>query len=105
MIIRNGFVYQEDKCFVKKDLYVENGRIVESREQVTDTMEVEAEGLLVIPGLIDIHSHGAMGCDFSDGSAEGLKKILSYEYAHGITSYCPASMTLEKEKQIGRAHV
>ena len=98
MIIRNGFVYQEDKCFVKKDLYVENGRIVESREQVTDTVEVEAEGLLVIPGLIDIHSHGAMGCDFSDGSAEGLKKILSYEYAHGITSYCPASMTLEKEK-------
>lgn len=98
MIIRNGFVYQEDKCFVKKDLYVENGRIVESREQVTDTVEVEAEGLLVIPGLIDIHSHGAMGCDFSDGSAEGLKKILTYEYAHGITSYCPASMTLEKEK-------
>ena len=98
MIIRNGMVYQEDKCFTKMDLYIENGRIVESREQVTDGVVVEAEGLLVLPGLIDIHSHGAMGCDFSDGSVEGLKTILSYEAAHGITSYCPASMTMEKEK-------
>ena len=98
MIIRNGMVYQEDKRFTKMDLYIENGRIVESREQVTDTVVVEAEGLLVFPGLIDIHSHGAMECDFSDGSVEGLKTILSYEAAHGITSYCPASMTLEKER-------
>ncbi len=98
MIIRNGRVYQEDKQFAKRDLYIENGRIVERREQVTDAVVVDAEGLLVLPGLIDIHSHGAMGCDFSDGSVEGLKTILAYEAAHGITSYCPASMTLEKEK-------
>ena len=39
-----------------------------------------------------------MGYDFSDGNTEGLKKILRYEYAHGITSYCPTSMTIEKEK-------
>lgn len=97
MIIKNGLVYQENKTFQKKDLYIESGKIVESPEQVTDKSEVDAEGLLVLPGLIDVHSHGAVGHDFSDGDMEGLKKILAYEYAHGITSYCPTSMTIEKE--------
>lgn len=53
---------------------------------------------MVLPGLIDVHSHGAVGHDFSDGDMEGLKKILAYEYAHGVTSYCPTSMTIEKEE-------
>jgi len=55
---------------------------------------IDAEGLYVLPGLIDVHSHGACGFDFSDGNPEGLAKILAYEAANGITSYCPTSMTL-----------
>ena len=62
-----------------------------------DFSELDAEGLLLLPGLVDIHSHGAVGRDFSDGDTEGLKEILAYEYAHGITSYCPTSMTLPEE--------
>lgn len=98
MIIKNGTVYQEDKTFARKDLYLEGGRIVEGVEQLTDLSEIDAEGLYVLPGLIDVHSHGAVGYDFSDGDTEGLEKILAYEYAHGITSYCPTSMTIEKEE-------
>lgn len=94
MIIRNGLVFDENKTFVCRDLYVEKGMIVENIDQVTDRSIVDAEGLYVLPGLVDVHSHGAVGCDFSDADAEGLKKILKYERAHGITSYCPTSMTL-----------
>ena len=72
MIIKNGKVYQEDKTFVKKDLYIENGKIVESADEVSDKSEVDAEGLLVLPGLVDVHSHGAVGHDFSDGDMVGL---------------------------------
>lgn len=97
MIIKNGAVFQEDKTFAIKDLYLEGGRIVESREELTDVSEVDATGLLVLPGLIDVHSHGAVGYDFSDGDTEGLRAILTYEYSHGITTYCPTSMTIEKE--------
>ena len=53
---------------------------------------------MVLPGLVDIHSHGAAGEDFSDGNPEGLKKILQYEKRCGITSYCPTSMTFPKER-------
>ena len=98
MIIKNGLAYQEDKTFVKKDLYINDGKIVEGPEEVTDKTEVDATGLLVLPGLVDVHSHGAVGCDFSDGDMEGLGKILTYERAHGVTSYCPTSMTIDKEE-------
>lgn len=98
MIIRNGMVFQENKNFVQRDVYIENGRIVHSIQDVEDTTEVDASGLYVLPGLVDIHSHGAVGHDFSDGDEEGLKKILKYEYSHGITTYCPTSMTVDKEK-------
>lgn len=97
MIVKNGTVFQENKTFCKRDLYIENGKITDNATGLTDTTEIDAQGLYVLPGLVDIHSHGAMGYDFSDGNLEGLKAILAYEYTHGITSYCPTSMTIEKE--------
>lgn len=98
MIIRNGMVFQENKNFVQKNVYIEDGKIVRSIQNVKDTTEIDAAGLYVLPGLVDIHSHGAVGHDFSDGDEEGLKEILRYEYSHGITTYCPTSMTVEKEQ-------
>lgn len=98
MIIKNGSVFQENKSFKVCDLYIEHGRIVSDINQVTDTYVINADGMLVLPGLIDIHSHGALGHDFSDGDSEGLNKILSYQHDNGVTSYCPTTMTLPKEK-------
>ena len=98
MIIRNGSVFGEDGKYTVRDIYIENHKIVASREEVTDVTEIDASGRKVIPGLIDIHSHGAYGHDFSDGDAKGLEIILKYQREHGITSYCPTSMTLPKDQ-------
>ena len=98
MIIKNAMTFQEDGTFLKKDIYIEKGFFVSSEEEVTDKTELDASGLKVIPGLVDIHSHGAFGHDFCDADPEGLKVILKYEKEHGITSYCPTSMTLAKER-------
>lgn len=98
MIIKRGKVFQEDGNFLEQTLYVNDHRLVDKAEYQYDGEVIDAEGLLVLPGLVDIHSHGAAGEDFSDGNPEGLKKILKYEKRCGITSYCPTSMTFPKER-------
>ena len=98
MIIKGGKVFQEDGSFLEQAIYINDHRLLDKAEYQDDGEVIDAEGLLVLPGLVDIHSHGAAGEDFSDGNPEGLKKILQYEKRCGITSYCPTSMTFPKER-------
>ena len=62
----------------------------------------DAQGCYLIPGLIDIHTHGAMNEDASDGKPEGLMKMSRYYAAGGVTSWCPTTMTL-KEPELTKA--
>ena len=56
----------------------------------------DAAGSYIIPGLLDIHTHGAMNEDASDGKPEGLVKMSRYYAAGGVTSWCPTTMTLQE---------
>ena len=100
MIIKGGKVFQEDGSFLEQALYINDHRLVDKAEYQDDEKVIDAEGLLVLPGLVDIHSHGAAGEDFSDGNPEGLKKILQYEKRCGITSYCPTSKAHRQKRKL-----
>lgn len=93
MIYRNGIIFKEGK-FVREDFIVEDGIFA---AEATSEEETDLNGKYVIPGLIDVHTHGAMGADFSDGDYDGLKKMAEYLGRSGITSFAPAGMTLPYE--------
>ncbi len=59
--------------------------------------DLDARGMYLIPGLVDIHSHAAMGMDASDGEAVGLPIMARYYAKDGVTSWCPTTMTLPEE--------
>lgn len=64
----------------------------------TDNEVIDAEGLYVIPGLVDIHLHGAVGNDFCDTDMDGLEKIAEYEARNGILAIYPATMIYAEEE-------
>ena len=102
MIIKDANIFTQDNRFVKGRGVVENGRFVNIAEQPEHTGEVmeviEAKGLYMIPGLVDIHFHGCMGADMCDGTKEALDVITQYEASVGVTSVCPATMTIPKDE-------
>ncbi len=59
---------------------------------------IDAKGNYVAPGLVDIHIHGYMGCDTSDGDANGIRKMSAGLVKNGVTSFCPTTMTVSQEE-------
>ena len=98
MLIIKGNVFTKDCVFEPGIISIEDDMIVDV--QLCDKQKLsgaEAEKYY-IPGLVDVHFHGAAGYDFSDGTKEAYRAIEAYENAHGITTICPATMTLPEDE-------
>ena len=85
--------------FVEDDIFIEGDRIVATGDEVGEV--IDAKGLLAIPGLVDVHSHGAVGHDFCDGTHESIDAITRYEASRGVTAWCGTTMTFPEEKLAG----
>lgn len=54
----------------------------------------DAQGAMLLPGFIDIHSHGAGGCDTCDCSVESIRTIADCKMKEGVTTWLPTTLTL-----------
>lgn len=59
----------------------------------SDAQLIEHPDSYILPGLIDTHIHGAVGCDTMDASPESIKKIGDYLLSRGTTSFMPTTVT------------
>ncbi|MBI5563744.1 MAG: N-acetylglucosamine-6-phosphate deacetylase [Chloroflexi bacterium] len=59
----------------------------------TATRIIDASGLHLLPGFIDLHAHGACGCDAMDASPAALHTIAQFYAQHGVTSFLPTTWT------------
>src|SRR6266851_5488442 len=64
------------------------------RREVPDGADVvDAGGLYLAPGFVDIHIHGGAGSDFMDAEDADIETVFRYHAAHGTTSLCPTTAT------------
>ena len=56
-----------------------------------DAERVDAGGLYISPGFVDIHVHGGGGSDFMDATVADVETVLAYHAAHGTTALCPTT--------------
>ena len=59
---------------------------------------INAGGLYVSPGFIDMHTHGAGGYDFMDGTVEAYLGATKMHAKHGTTSLLPTTLTSTNEE-------
>ena len=95
MIIGNAKVYLDGE-FRHASVTVEEDRIT-AIGKPDISCDVDAQGKYLVPGFIDLHTHGAMNEDFSDGNPQGLAKMACYYAKNGVTSFLATTMTLKEE--------
>ena len=103
MFYKNARIYCSDFRFRIGAFEVTDGVFGQILPEVIPEDAVDLHGATVIPGLVEVHSHGAMDADFSDGDYDGLKKMAAFYASVGVTSFAPASMTLPYEV-LGKAY-
>ena len=94
MLIKNAKLFL-GRSFTQADIQFD--RTITAIGRLPGQGDLDAAGCYVIPGLVDIHTHGAVGEDFSDGKPSGLQPLADYYAASGVTSFLATTMTLKEE--------
>ncbi|MBQ7294312.1 MAG: amidohydrolase family protein, partial [Clostridia bacterium] len=99
MVFKNVALYGENFKFSISDVCVENGVFSSGANGEV----IDCDGLMMIPGLVDVHTHGAIGIEAADKGFEAINAVSLFEAKHGITAYLPTVATLSKEVLIEAA--
>ncbi|WP_455790653.1 N-acetylglucosamine-6-phosphate deacetylase [Clostridium butyricum] len=97
MLIKNCKIIKLDHIELGSVL-IKHGKIQELNPKNCEFDEViDANGLFLSPGFIDIHIHGAGGYDTMDGTVDAIDSISKTIVKHGTTSFLPTTMTVSIE--------
>lgn len=103
-VLTHATIYTgENETPVIKDGYI---RFAEQIKAIGPMAELVAEaqdefvnvnGQVIVPGFIDVHTHGAYGFDTMDGNKDEIIKMVHGQITEGITTVFPTTMTQSVE--------
>ena len=97
MVIKNASIVMPTQILEGMDLRLTDGVIGEIGKDLCDETVIDAKGLFLTPGFVDIHTHGGYGADFMDCTAESLPAALNFHLDNGTTTVLPTSCTAPRE--------
>ena len=103
-LLRNGRIITPYRILDNKNLLIADGTIVQicDKEELPEADQViDVQNRYISPGFIDMHTHGAGGHDFMDGTAEDTIGAVMTHMRHGTTSIMPTTMTATMEEIYG----
>lgn len=101
MLLIHANYLDEEFHVVQGDIEIQDGKILRVGKNLPRKEEDLAvdceEGYTVVPGFVDVHIHGCAGADTCDGTREAIETMSKFLLQHGVTSFCPTTMTTGKE--------
>lgn len=101
MLLIHAKYLDEDFRLVQGDIEIEDGKILRVGKDLPrkeEDLAVDCAGsYTVVPGFVDVHIHGCAGADTCDATREALEAMAAFLLAHGVTSFCPTTMTTSRE--------
>ncbi|MDR0649079.1 MAG: N-acetylglucosamine-6-phosphate deacetylase [Synergistaceae bacterium] len=85
--------------FVPASLSVEGGKIINISQESRES-DIDFGSNRVIPGLIDVHTHGYGGGDASDGDPDTIRNWVKYYPSEGVTTFLPGTVTRSEARLI-----
>lgn len=67
---------------------------------VAGVQTVDGRGLTLLPGFIDVHTHGALGFEVMDADVDGLAAMAGFLVRHGVTSFLPTTWTAARDRTL-----
>lgn len=110
LVIQSGTIITRDSIIEKGTIVITNGRIaaITSANEYKPTKKdriIDASDRLVCPGLIEMHTNGALGYDFLDANEEQVEQICSFQAQHGTTSFLATLCTAPQQQTVKAAQV
>lgn len=92
MIIQSRKVWIAGQ-FIPAQIVIQKGQIVRICPYNSFIADEDYENRRIVPGFIDIHTHGAYGVDTNDGDPDGLRRWMRCIPEEGVTSILPTTVT------------
>ena len=101
VLLKGGEVYSGHE-FVRADLLMRDGIIagIGTGLPETDACVADVTGRRIVPGFLDIHTHGAVGVDVNGAKAEDLEKICRFHVKQGTTGWLCSVLTDTREQTL-----
>ncbi len=90
LLIKGARVWSRDHRFLSDcPVLIENGKILSAGVDADADEIIDASGLTLLPGLVDVHTHGRAGFDFSTATLEQMQNMKTSYAQAGVTSLFP----------------
>ncbi len=99
-LFKNGRVYENGR-FTERELLILDGTIAPPDAPVPPGCEtVDLAGRMLVPGFLDIHTHGGGGVDVNDADRTGIERISRFFAAQGVTGWLCSILTDTEERTL-----